>query len=256
MNALAELKSRFSQPLSQLVDDPTDLLNMIRPSTDPKFGDYQANCAMPLKSRLGKAPRDIAADLVSSISVGDLCQQVEIAGPGFINLKLDDQWLQQQLLTAMQDPRLGIETTAQPRTFVVDYSSPNVAKPMHVGHIRSTVIGAALANVLRFVGHQVITDNHLGDWGTQFGMIIYGYKHLVDQAAYRSAPIDELGRLYKRVRQLMDYHAAVKNLPTAETELQTIQAAAEKLRAQPETGDKQADKKIRKQLAGLQNKIH
>ena len=255
MNALTELKSRFSGPLADLIDDPAELLTMIRPSTDAKFGDYQANCAMPLGKRLGKAPRDIAADLIDNVSVNDLCQKIEIAGPGFINLTLDDQWLQKRLELAIGDDRLGIEKTARPRTFVVDYSSPNVAKPMHVGHIRSTVIGAALASVLRFTGHRVITDNHLGDWGTQFGMIIYGYKHFLDQAAYLSAPIDELGRLYKHVRQLMDYHSAVKNLPDVKSALTTLQETAEKLKAQSDTGDKKADKKTRKEISALKNKI-
>jgi arginyl-tRNA synthetase len=255
MNALAEIKSRFSLPLSEYVDDPHDLLGMIRPAGDPKFGDYQANCAMSLGNKLGKPPREVASDLVGKISINDLCQNVEIAGPGFINLTLDDDWLKRRLDTAIRDERLGIEKTANPLKFVVDFSSPNVAKPMHVGHIRSTVIGDALAKILSFVGHDVITDNHVGDWGTQFGMIIYGYKHFLDETVYENSPVVELGRLYKYVRRLMDYQGAVKNLPATEELLAAQQAAAAKLKQQPETGDKKADKKTRKDISALESKI-
>ena len=133
--------------------------------------------------------------------------------PGFINLTLSDEWINTNLTTALQDDRLGVAKTDAAAKYVVDYSSPNVAKPMHVGHIRSTVIGDAIAKVLKFIGHDVITDNHLGDWGTQFGMIIYGYKNFLDTAAFETEPVKELGRLYKLVRQIMDYHSTKKQLP-------------------------------------------
>ena len=138
----------------------------------------------------------------------------EIAGPGFINLRLRTGWMAGQLLAMVKDERLGVARVSTPRTVVLDFSSPNVAKPMHVGHIRSTVIGDSLARILRFVGHRVITDNHLGDWGTQFGMIIYGYKNFVDASAYQQEPVAELGRLYRLVRQLMDYQDS-KTVPAA-----------------------------------------
>ena len=125
--------------------------------------------------------------------MADLCQPPEVAGPGFINLRLKDEWLVERLTAAVNDPRLGVEPAAQPRTYVIDYSAPNVAKPMHVGHIRSTVIGDALCRTLRFLGHQAISDNHIGDWGTQFGMIIYGYKHFLEPDAYRSQPVAGTG---------------------------------------------------------------
>ena len=207
MNVLATLKDRFRPALAGLVADGSllgELLEMIRPAQDSKFGDYQANFAMPLGKRLGKPPREVAADVVQRAELTALCLQPEIAGPGFINLRLRDEWLTDQLNAAVQDDRLGIPLPLQPRTIVIDYSSPNVAKPMHVGHIRSTVIGDALTRTLRFLGHRVISDNHLGDWGTQFGMIIYGYKHFVDRAAYGAAPVAELGRLYKLVHRLFD----------------------------------------------------
>lgn len=255
MNALQEIKNRFKPVLDTMVDDSTDLLNMIRPVKDGNFGDYQVNCAMPLKNRLGKPPRDIANDMLEQIEINDICQNAEVAGPGFINLTLDDGWLNQTIAAAFTDARIGVPKVADPRTFVVDFSSPNVAKPMHVGHIRSTVIGDALSRILRFVGHHVISDNHLGDWGTQFGMIIYGYKHFAEASAYETAPIQELGRLYKFVRRLIDYHAAVKGLPDAEMLLEKQQAALEKVSSYESTGDKKADKQNKKDRQNLNDKI-
>ncbi len=189
MNILAELRRRFAAALSDVAGGEQavgELAAMVLPSQDGKFGDYQANCAMPLGKRLGKPPREIAAAIVTKLDVADLCDPPEVAGPGFINLRLRDQWLTAQLAAIVRDEqRLGVPAAVTPRRYVVDYSAPNIAKPMHVGHIRSTVIGDALYRVLKFLGHQVISDNHIGDWGTQFGMIIYGYKHFVDEPALR-----------------------------------------------------------------------
>ncbi len=255
MNALTEIKIRFKNVLNGMVDDPTELLGMIRPATDGKFGDYQVNCAMPLKNLLGKPPRDIAADMIQHVKINDLCTKIEVAGPGFINLTLDDEWVKQRLSAALTDDRLGITPTTSVKSFVVDFSSPNVAKPMHVGHIRSTVIGDALSRILRFVGHRVITDNHLGDWGTQFGMIIYGYKHFVNRAAYNSNPVSELGRLYKFVRQLADYHSAVAKLPEAEQQRSQQLAALEKVKTIEPGGDKSAAKKQKKDIQNLNAKL-
>ena len=255
MNALSEIKSRFKPVLESLVDDSSELLAMIRPARDGGFGDYQVNCAMPLKDRLGKAPRDIASDLIGQIKMDDLCQNVEVAGPGFINLTLDDQWLCKYLERAFQDDRLGISKVETPKTVVVDFSSPNVAKPMHVGHIRSTVIGDALHRILKFLGHRVITVNHLGDWGTQFGMIIYGFKHFVDPSAYDQEPIKELARLYKLVRKLIDFHAAKQSLPEAEELLERQFNALERVNAYESTGDKKTDKQNKRDRNSLNEKI-
>lgn len=258
MNVLALLKSRFRAPLAALVPEEAkvaELLDMIRPAQDPKFGDYQANFAMPLGKLLGKAPREVASQILSRVELADICQSPEVAGPGFINLRLADEWLAEQLNRAVQDERLGIAPAEEPRTIVVDYSSPNVAKPMHVGHIRSTVIGDALYRLLRFLGHRIISDNHLGDWGTQFGMIIYGYKHFVDAAAYRANPVAELGRLYKLVNRLVDYRESLKEWPAAKQRLLQRQAAVEALQAEPKTGDKAIDKKNAQALAKAQDQV-
>jgi arginyl-tRNA synthetase len=208
MSILPDLKERFRAALAGLADDPADLVELIHRSQEPKFGDYQANFAMSLGKRLHRPPREVAAEVVGRLDLTDLCDPPEIAGPGFINLRLKDDGLAARLAAAATDPRLGIAAVARPRTIVVDYSSPNVAKPMHVGHIRSTVIGGALYRVLQFLGHTVISDNHIGDWGTQFGMILYGWKRFRDEDAYRRSPVEELARLYRLVRQLMDYQAA------------------------------------------------
>lgn len=262
MHILAALRQAFRQVLAPLVDDPAvvaELVEMIRPSTDAKFGDYQANCAMPLGKRLGKSPRDVAAELVAALDVGGelaaMCHAPEIAGPGFINLRLRDDWLAEQVNAALADEeRLGVAVASPAKTYVIDYSGPNVAKPMHVGHIRSTVIGDALYRTLRFLGHQVIGDNHIGDWGTQFGMIIYGWKHFRDEAAYRENAVEELARLYRLVRQLVDYQEGVTALPKLAARVAELESRLATLPPPPQ-GDKNAAKKhkadVRKQETAL-----
>ena len=254
MNVISELKNRFRASLANLVDDPTELLAMIRPAQDTKFGDYQANCAMPLGKKLGKPPREIAEQIIASVDIDDLCEPPEIAGPGFINLKLRTDWLTTQIEKARHDERIGVTPVAEPRTYIVDYSSPNVAKPMHVGHIRSTVIGDALCRILKFAGHNAISDNHLGDWGTQFGMIIYGYRNFVDADAYKAAPVKELGRLYRAVRQIMDTLDARDAIPALTEKLSAQEAALATLR-ENEPDDKGAAKKHRKEIRKAEGKL-
>ncbi|MFN3153150.1 arginine--tRNA ligase [Bremerella sp.] len=255
MNILALLRSRFKPVLDSLADDAGPLLEMIRPAGDPKFGDYQANFAMGLAKKLGKNPRDLATEVVAQVNLEDVCETPEVAGPGFINLKLREAWIQQQLQSAKSDPRLGITKVDAPRTYVVDYSSPNVAKPMHVGHIRSTVIGDSLCRTLKFAGHNVISDNHLGDWGTQFGMIIYGYKHFADQDAYKAAPVPELSRIYRVVRGLMDYFDAKNQLPQLIEKLAERTAEYEAAKNAPESADKAEAKKQKKEVSRAQSQI-
>src|SRR6516162_2590657 len=143
---------------------------LIRPSS---FADFQANVALPLGKRLGRPPREVAAELAARLDVADMCAEPEVSGPGFINFRLRDDWIAAQASQMLGDPgRLGLAPVAIPQTVVVEYSSPNVAKEMHVGHLRTTIVGDAIAHVLEFAGHRVIRDNHVGDWGTPFGMLI------------------------------------------------------------------------------------
>jgi arginyl-tRNA synthetase len=200
MNIQQQLQEQLGQALAGLVADPAPYVAMLKPAQDARFGDYQANCAMPLAKVLGQPPRVIAQQVVDRLPVGDVLEKPEIAGPGFINLRLHNDWLARHLQAMAADAQLGVAKVAKPRTYVIDFSSPNVAKPMHVGHLRSTIIGDALTRLFRFLGHTVITDNHLGDWGTQFGIILYGYKHYLDEAAFQADPVRELARLYKEVR--------------------------------------------------------
>lgn len=231
MQILSLIRERFESALNGWVKNPLEHVQRITPARDPQHGDYQANIAMPLKAELGKAPQAIAAELVSKLQLDDICEPLEVAGPGFINLRLRNDFLARQLEQSARAERLGIEPTKQVKTFVIDYSAPNVAKPMHVGHIRSTVIGDALARILRFLGHRVIADNHLGDWGTQFGMIIYGYKNFVNPSAFQATPVPELSRLYRLVQSLIGYQESLPKLPFAEKKFAEAQAALVALEA-------------------------
>jgi arginyl-tRNA synthetase len=203
MNLLAQVQQPFRAALSQVVADPEPYVAMVRPTQDPRHGDYQANCAMALAKVLGKKPRDVAQEIVDRLPPGDLLEKPEVAGPGFINVRLRPDWLAARVQAMARDERLGVALASPPRTYVIDYSSPNVAKPMHVGHLRSTIIGDALARLFRFLGHRVITDNHLGDWGTQFGMLLYGYKHFRNEEALKADPVTEMARVYVQVRNLI-----------------------------------------------------
>lgn len=254
MDILAELRSRFAPALAPLAADIAPLLAMIRPTQDARFGDFQANMAMPIAKSSSKPPRDVATDILSRLDVADLCEPPELAGPGFINLTVRTDRLQQETSKLVADERLGVPEIVDPRTVVIDFSSPNVAKPMHVGHLRSTVIGDALVRVYRFLGHRVIGDNHIGDWGTQFGMILYGYKHQLDSTVFDDEPVNELtrlARLYRLVNQLSDYHAAREALP------RTVQQIAEKETeiAAAETALDPKDKEAKKRVGKLRSDL-
>jgi arginyl-tRNA synthetase len=174
----------------------------LTPATDPRFGDYQTNAALVLGKQRGENPRELAEKIVGHLNVGDLCEQPAVAGPGFINLTLRPGAIAEKTAGILGDERLGVAETESPRRIVIDFGSPNVAKPMHVGHIRSTVLGDALARIATFLGHEVIRDNHIGDWGTQFGMVIYGWKNLLDQRALQQNPLAEIVRIYKETNAL------------------------------------------------------
>lgn len=229
MNWLAELRTRLRAALANLTDETETYVDMLRPAQDPKFGDFQANCAMPLGKKLKRPPREVAAEIISRWNLADLCEPPEIAGPGFINLRLRDERLAQETTRLTTDERLGVPIVTQSKTIIVDFSSPNVAKPMHVGHLRSTVIGHALYRILKFLGHRTLSDNHVGDWGTQFGMILYGYKHFHDAAAYAAHPVTELARLYRLVNQLCEYHESRALIPTLELQISTLTPEVQRL---------------------------
>ena len=182
---------------------------IVKPAANPKFGDYQANGIMAVAKAQKQNPRQLAEAVVAQLNPDEIPARWEIAGPGFINFRLDPDWLGQTLLAIAQDDHLGVDPAANPETIVIDFSAPNVAKSMHVGHIRSTILGDALSRVLRFRGHTVETDNHLGDWGTQFGMLIVGYRSFLDQVAYEQDPLAEMERIYKEVQARATTDAAL-----------------------------------------------
>ena len=168
----------------------------ILPTESEEHGDYQCNQAMALAKKLRRPPRQVAEALVAAAEPHPAVASLSVAGPGFLNIRLNDAWLAAHLAEAAADERCGVPDVGAGRTVVLDYSSPNVAKPMHIGHIRSTVIGNALDRMHRFLGYRVLADNHLGDWGTQFGIILMGYRNFLDPAALEASPVEELERLY------------------------------------------------------------
>ncbi|MGC1320649.1 MAG: arginine--tRNA ligase [Candidatus Udaeobacter sp.] len=170
-------------------------------ATDPRFGDYQTNVALVLGKQRAENPRALAEKIVAHLDVEDLCERPTIAGAGFINFTLRQGAVEKQTLEILRDERLGVAETESPRRIVIDFGSPNVAKPMHVGHIRSTALGDALARVAKFLGNEVIRDNHVGDWGTQFGMVIWGWKNLLDRQALERNPLTEIVRIYKETNE-------------------------------------------------------
>src|SRR5512133_2875584 len=170
-------------------------------ATDPRFGDYQTNVALILGKQRGENPRALAEKIIAKLDVNDVSEPPAVAGAGFINFTLRQAAVEKQTLDVLRDERLGVAETESPRRIVIDFGSPNVAKPMHVGHIRSTVLGDALARVAKFLGHEVIRDNHVGDWGTQFGMVIWGWKNLLDRRALQRNPLAEIVRIYKETNE-------------------------------------------------------
>ena len=217
-----------SLPAASELDDLDQLTPQVGQATDARFGHYQSNIAMMLAKRIGTNPRQLAADLVEAFDADGLCQKPDIAGPGFINFSLETSVLADAASAMLADPeRLAVPSVSadDADTIVIDFSAPNVAKPMHVGHIRSTIIGDCLTRVARFLGHKVITDNHIGDWGTQFGMILYGWKNLLDEAALEAEPVSELLRLYRDVNAAQKEDETLRD--TCKAELVKLQAGDE-----------------------------
>jgi arginyl-tRNA synthetase len=215
----------LQQATKSVLPDADTSTVLIRPCPDPKFGDYQTNALMGLAKARKMNPRQLATDVLAKLDVTDCCEKVDIAGAGFLNFRLKPAALEEALQAAARGEHLFFEKSAQPRTVVVDFSSPNVAKPMHVGHIRSTILGDSLARILRLLGHQVVTDNHIGDWGTQFGKLLVGWKKHLDRAALQRDAIGEMERLYKLVNSASETDPAV--LEAARQELVKLQRGDE-----------------------------
>ncbi len=204
MTLIQELESRLAAALTTTLGEPATAA--VTAAADLRFGDYQTNAAMVLAKQRKTNPRALAQEIIGNLDLADLAT-ADIAGPGFVNFRILPAAWEARVAALIRDDRLGVPDTGAGRTVVVDFSAPNVAKPMHVGHIRSTIIGDSLARIARFLGYNVIADNHIGDWGTQFGMIIYGWNHFLDDAALTANPIAELVRIYRQT------NAAAKDDP-------------------------------------------
>ena len=204
---LHQLQQQFSAALvAAFGDDYANTDPLLAATNNPKFGDYQANLAMSLAKPLKQNPRAIASQIVEALDVSEFCEAPEIAGPGFINLRLKREFLEGQLQQMQGSDRLGIAPTPNPQRVVVDFSSPNIAKEMHVGHLRSTIIGDAIARVLEFQGHDVLRLNHVGDWGTQFGMLIAYLRDVYPDALSQADALDigDLVSFYKKAKTRFD----------------------------------------------------
>ncbi len=180
-------------------DSRTDPL--IRPSS---FADFQSNTALPLAKRLGRRPRDVAEEIVAALDLADVCESAEVSGPGFINFRLADGWLAAQATAQLADPRLGAPLADPPQKVVVDYSGPNVAKELHVGHLRATAVGDAVVRILEFLGHTVVRAAHLGDWGTPFGMLIERVLEIGEEATHAQLAAGDFTAFYQAARAEFD----------------------------------------------------
>ncbi|MEH1783658.1 MAG: arginine--tRNA ligase [Nostoc sp.] len=229
MNATQEkLKDRVEQAIvAAFGADFAGVDPILVPASNPKFGDYQANVALSLSKKKGLQPRAIAGAIVEKLDVSEICEPPEIAGPGFINLKLKTAYLEAQLNAIQADPRLGVPAAKTPKREIVDFSSPNIAKEMHVGHLRSTIIGDAIARILEFQGHDVLRLNHVGDWGTQFGMLIAYLREVYPDALTTANALDigDLVSFYRQAKLRFDADEAFQE--TARQEVVRLQAGAE-----------------------------
>src|SRR5215467_3830314 len=181
--------------------DYADTDPLIRPSA---FADFQSNAPLALAKRLGRQPREVAAQIAGHLTGSPMVAKAEASGPGFVNITLRDSWLSETVTAQLADPSLSIERTGHPQCVVVDYSAPNVAKEMHVGHLRTTIVGDAFVRVLERLGNKVIRANHIGDWGTNFGMLL---EHLIDigeEAAYAQLAAGEINEFYQAAKVKFD----------------------------------------------------
>jgi arginyl-tRNA synthetase len=215
------IEQRVQQAVSDLIPDADIGAILVQPCPDPRFGDYQTNALMAIAKARMLNPRELASRVVAKIDVSEWSDPPEIAGAGFLNFRLKSRAVARTLESAVRGEHLFFRRAAVPRKIVLDFSSPNVAKPMHVGHIRSTILGDCLARVLRLLGHHVITDNHIGDWGTQFGKLIVGWKRHLDPSALAADPLTEMERLYRLVNTACESQPAL--LDAARLELVKLQ---------------------------------
>ena len=216
------LQAKLHAAVRAALPDADTTAVLVRPCLDPRHGDYQSNALIGLAKQRKLNPRALAEQVKAALDVAELCDALDIAGPGFLNFRVRPAALAAVLQAEAAKEQPFVAKAAQPRTVVIDFSSPNVAKPMHVGHIRSTGIGDALQRVFRLLGHRVISDNHLGDWGTQFGKLLLGWKQILDRDALAREPIAELERLYKVINAECDANPA--RLEEAKQELVKLQA--------------------------------
>mgnify|MGYP002737535054 CR=1 FL=1 len=222
MTILQDLESRLSAALAATLGEPASA--EVTTAADLRFGDYQTNAAMVLAKQRKTNPRALAQEIIDHLKLDGLAT-ADIAGPGFINFRILPEAFATKAKQLLADEKLGVPAVGEGKTVVVDFSAPNVAKPMHVGHIRSTIIGDSLCRIARFLGFKVIADNHIGDWGTQFGMILHGWKTVMNADAIEADPIAELLRVYREVNAMTKADPAV--LETCKNELVKLQAGDE-----------------------------
>ncbi|MDY7006706.1 MAG: arginine--tRNA ligase [Cyanobacteriota bacterium] len=227
-STLEQLKSKFDKAIiAAFGQDLANIDPMVVPASNPKFGDYQCNVAMSLAKKLKNKPRAIATQIIEKLDITDICKPPEIAGPGFINITLKPEYIEVHLQQIIKDERLNISLTKNPQRVVIDFSSPNIAKEMHVGHLRSTIIGDSLARVLEFQGHDVLRLNHVGDWGTQFGMLITYLREAFPEAL-KTADVLDIGDLvafYRQAKKRFDEDEYFKE--KSREEVVNLQAGAE-----------------------------
>ena len=196
-----EIEHRLLQAIIRLIPEAKNEEVFVRPCPDLQHGDFQSNAVMALAKKHQMNPRHLADRLLDDLDLSVLCQSVEVAGPGFLNFRIRTEIIENSLGHALVEECPFVDRVTKPSTVVIDFSSPNVAKPMHVGHIRSTILGDSLTRVMRLLGHEIIADNHIGDWGTQFGMLLLGWKTILDASALERDAIAELERLYREINE-------------------------------------------------------
>ncbi len=213
---IPQLQSALHQAVSQTLPDADLSRVLLRPCSNPQHGDYETTALMGLAKERKLNPRQLAADVLTRLDVSHLCDSVTVSGAGFLNFRLRPEAIGAATAAAARGEHLFFSPSPNPRTVVIDFSAPNVAKPLHVGHIRSTFLGDSLSRVFRLLGHRVVTDNHIGDWGTQFGMLLVGWKSLLDRPALEADPISEMERLYKTISARCKEDHATRDAARAE----------------------------------------